>query len=371
MTDSATSILWSRSSKKLLDFGARCNGFSQQINEDNNSVIPGAPQSARWIRSKPRRNPGLPVLERMVGSAFPHGRLLGAEPLLDGLRNANFKLRLDCAPETIVLRIYEHDASICQKELDLIHLVAPSIPMPEVIHAEPRGLENLPPFLLMRYVDGISFRDLKRSGDRQAIAQAAYSAGEVLAAIGCITFSKPGWLAPGPTVTEPLLEGEDSVPRFIDLCLASENLQQRMPLALRSRIHAFVWSYAPRLQLLNDETRLVHGDFGKRNLLVGQRDGCWSVIAVLDWEFAVSGSPLADIGHFLRYEPASNFLIEPHFSSGYLKTGGTLPEDWRDVTRIIDLAALCESLTHDQLPDPVVTELLELIRGTVENRERR
>ena len=34
----------------------------------------------------------------------------------------------------------------------------------------------------------------------------------------------------------------------------------------------------------------------------GRRAGRWAVAAVLDWEFAVSGSPLADVGHFLRYE---------------------------------------------------------------------
>src|SRR6185437_6695629 len=43
--------------------------------------------------------------------------------------------------------------------------------------------------------------------------------------------------------------------------------------------------------------------------------GTWTVAAVLDWEFAVSGSPLLDIGHFLRYECASRPLAEPHFSN--------------------------------------------------------
>ena len=59
------------------------------------------------------------------------------------------------------------------------------------------GLEELPPFILMRFVEGTSFRDLKRSGDTAAIAQAAYSAGETLAAIGRTTFPKSGWLAAG------------------------------------------------------------------------------------------------------------------------------------------------------------------------------
>jgi hypothetical protein len=52
-----------------------------------------------------------------------------------------------------------------------------------------------------------------------------------------------------------------------------------------------------------------------------------------------------------------------------LHAGGKLLQDWRQLARLIDLTALCESLTHDELPDTVVTELLELVRATVENRE--
>jgi hypothetical protein len=52
---------------------------------------------------------------------------------------ANFKIQLDSALELIVLRIYEHDASLWQKELDLIRLIGGSVPVPEVIYAEPRG----------------------------------------------------------------------------------------------------------------------------------------------------------------------------------------------------------------------------------------
>jgi hypothetical protein len=93
------------------------------------------------------------------------------------------------------------------------------------------------------------------------------------------------------------------------------------------------------------------------------------VAAVLDWEFAVSGSSLADLGHFLRYESDYRPLAEPHFSEGYLHAGGILPEQWRTLARLVDLTALCESLTHDQLPSEVVAELVELVRATVENRD--
>ena len=326
-------------------------------------------EQSRWVRSEPRNALPAFLLERIMRTAFSSYTVTEIQPFSDGLRNANFKLRVDSASEPLVLRLYEHDASLCQKELDLMRLVAKSVPVPEVIHAEPRGLDDCPPFMLMRYVEGITFRELKRGRDCDAIGQAAFSAGETLAAINRNIFTKPGWLAPGPAVTAPLLEGPHPLPRFIDSSLSPSNLRLRMPADLRDRTHAMVWAWAPKLAGLEGETRLVHGDFNKRNLIVRRRAGRWSVAAVLDWEFAISGSPLNDIGNFLRYEPASRPLFEPHFSSGYLHAGGNLPDGWRRLARLVDLTALCESLTRGQLPDTIIAELIELLRATVENRD--
>jgi aminoglycoside phosphotransferase (APT) family kinase protein len=281
------------------------------------------------MRAEPRRSVPAPILERIVHTAFPGRRVRSIQPLGDGLRNANFKLALDPAGEPAVLRIYEHDPSLCQKEIDLMRLVRGSVPVPEVIHAEPRGWEDLPPFTLARWVEGIAFRDLNRTGDTEAIAQAAQAAGETLAAIGRFGFAKPGWIAPGPTVGPALLEGADAVPRFVDLCLASANFERRVDGELRDRTHSLIGSWAARLATLDGEASLVHGDFNKRNLLLRR-------------------------------------AAEPHFSAAYARAGGTLPDGWRRLAQCVDLVALCESLTHDDLPDAVTSELVELVRATVE-----
>jgi aminoglycoside phosphotransferase (APT) family kinase protein len=323
------------------------------------------------MRAVPRRSLAAAVLERIVHTAFPGCRVLSSELLGDGLRNANFKLQLEPATEPVVLRIYEHDVSLCQKEIDLMRLVGASVPVPEVIYAAPHGCDDLPPFRLSRWIEGISFRDLKRTGDLGAITQAAHAAGETLAAIGRIRFPKPGWIAPGPAVISPLFAGSDPMPSFVDLCLAAEGLQRRVPAEMRERIRALVWSEAPRLGGLDGEAWLVHGDFNRRNILVRQAGGRWSVAAILDWEFAVSGSSLADLGSFLRYERAGRPLAEPHFSAGYVHAGGRLPHDWRRLAKLVDLMALCESLTHDELPAAVISELVELMQGTIEDRDPR
>jgi hypothetical protein len=62
-------------------------------------------------------------------------------------------------------------------------------------------------------------------------------------------------------------------------------------------------------------------------------------------------------------------IAEPHFSAGYSHASGALPRDWRRLARVLDVAAICESLTHGQLPDGAAAELVELIRAIVENRD--
>lgn len=332
-------------------------------------TIDGAPQAARWHRAEPRRDLPWSALERMVSRALPQARLLAVEPLTGGLRNANFRLRVDSTDRLLMLRVYEHDASLCRKEIDLMRRIAGAVPVPEVIHAAPGGLDEIPPFTISNFVEGITFHELRRGGDREAIAQAAASVGEVLAAIGQFRFARPGWLGPGPEVTGPLLEGADPMPRFLDLCLASANLQRRMDDELRQRIHLFAWTHAPVFAKLDRESHLVHGDFNRRNLVVRAGSAGWRVAAVLDWEFAVSGTPLADLGSFLRYERAARPLLEPHVSQGYLRAGGELPVDWRRRARLIDLLAVCESLTHEELPDTAALELVELTRATVDDRD--
>ena len=295
------------------------------------------------------------------------------EPLSWGLRNSVTKLRLDSFTEPLLLRIFNHDPALCQKEIDLYQLISDSVPVPEIIYAQPDGTKGLPPFTVAHYVDGITFLELKRSGQTEAIAEAAYSVGQTLAAIGRIRFDKPGRIGPGITVAMPLLQGANPVPRFVDACLATDTLKERIPSDLIDRTHKLVWLWAPALAGLDTEARLVHCDFSRRNLIMRRIAGRWSVATVLDWEFAVAGSPLWDIANFLRHDPISHPHAEPHFSTGFLQAGGAgsweLPRNWRRLARVLDLAALCEVLTRDVLPITAIGELVELVQETINEND--
>jgi hypothetical protein len=75
------------------------------------------------------------------------------------------------------------------------------------------------------------------------------------------------------------------------------------------------------------------------------------------------------VGHFLRYERRSAPLCEPHFSQGFVENGGQLPDNWKEVVRVIDLSGIVECLTHEELPVDIEIELLELINATLDHRD--
>jgi len=290
--------------------------------------------------------------------------MVRTEALAEGLCNFTYRVDFDSA-EPVVLRIYGRDPSACQKEVDLLGLVRGQVPVPEVLAAYPAGVGEVGPFLVTRFVEGITFRRLRATRDTQAIADAAGSIGETLARIGRFGFDRRGVLGAGPAVAAPFLNGPNAVPELVDRCLASPVLEARLDEPTRDEVRRAVWTRAADLGRLAGECRLVHRDFNNRNVLVHQERGRWQVAAVLDWELAVSGSPLVDVGSFLRYETETNPSREPHFSRGYERGGGHLPPDWRQLARLVDLASLCELLTEPRVPVDIVVEVRDLVRTTI------
>ena len=313
--------------------------------------------------------PSPEAIDALLATLFPSRRILAAEALAEGVCNFNYKVVFG-GGDPVVLRVYGRDPTACQKEVDLLRHVGARVPVPEVLEAYPNGLGDVGPFLVTRFVEGITFRRLRATQDTQAIAEAAGSIGETLAATGRFDFECRGQLGAGLSVDGPFLNGPNAVPEIVDRCLASPVLRSRLDEPTCDRAHRAVWARAADLSRLEDECRLVHRDFNNRNVLVRPERGRWRVAAVLDWEYAVSGSPLVDVGSFLRYETDDRPSREPHFSRGFERGGGRLPDDWRRLARFVDLVALCGLLTELDLPSALVPEVADLVRTAIRVRPR-
>ena len=274
--------------------------------------------------------------------------------LSGGLSNSSFRIHFESSDEPVVLRIYERDPVACRKELDILRAFGRIVPVPEVLHAEPEGFGDEGPFIFLKYVEGITFRQLKAMGDSRAIQEASYSVGAALGAIGGHDLASRTHVCDG---SHPMLESIDSY-------LTSPRLIARTGLALADRVRHLVAGWEPQLQSVQNERRLVHGDFRKQNVLVRPEGNAWTVAAILDWECAFAGSPMFDVAVFLRYERPEQPVAEPAFSRGFLDGGGRLCDGWMDLIRVVDLDSLCESLTADHLPQDVEREIVGLVTAT-------
>jgi aminoglycoside phosphotransferase (APT) family kinase protein len=271
--------------------------------------------------------------------------MTSCELLAGGASNLNYLLRCSGFEAPLVLRIYTRDPEGCAKELAILRAARGILPVPEVIHASPKGEEDLAPYAVYGFVDGITFQELKSNGNPGDMADAACAIGSALARVRAA--APPQCLSPRPAIS--------------DDCFNSPLLEQRLGGRERDGLREAVSRWWPQLHSLYEERALVHGDYNNRNTILRQGEGGWVVSGILDWELAFVGSPLWDAARFICYEHDSRPCREPHFSRAFSEAGGKLPEDWPAFARIINAVSAAESLSRPDLAAHFVRELSDLI----------
>jgi len=289
--------------------------------------------------------------------------VVDAEPLAGGIMNWNYRIRLSGSAERFVLRFYDRAPAACAREMRVLDLVRGDVPVPAVLHARPTAAGAYPPFCVLEFIDGISLRELRRRGDVNAVAEAAYDAGRLLPRLLRHRFDRSGLLSTELTVEDGPFAGA-SLATVVEHFAASPLFRERLDARLRTRLIAFVESSAPG-SAGDDVISLVHGDFNSPNIFVRKDRGKWIVAAILDWEFAFAGSIFNDVGNMVRYERPGQPRYDPYFSRGLVDGGFPLPDDWFLRARLADLPALCELLTRDDVPDSIVAELRDLVSETL------
>ncbi|MDJ0696634.1 MAG: phosphotransferase [Mastigocoleus sp. MO_167.B18] len=132
---------------------------------------------------------------------------------------------------------------------------------------------------------------------------------------------------------------------FIREALIDGTGHQRLGLELTKKFWHFVQKKAYILDEINTHTPcLVDSDYGGSNILMQVTQKGWTVSGILDWEFAYSGSTLADIGHILRYPLSAKNRFEQNLIDGFVENGGFFPIKWKAMSKLLDLLAWVEFL---------------------------
>ncbi len=307
--------------------------------------------------------PGLD-LGRLAGHLAAHRPDLADGPLsarliTGGRSNLTYLLR--AGEREVVLRrpplghvlATAHDMA---REFRVISALAPTeVPVPKalLLCTDPEVIGA--PFYVMAHVDGTVFRAREQTDplpaeQRQGLAMAMMDTLAALhtvdpAAVGLADFGRPqGFLARQVRRWSGQLDSSRSRP-LPDI----DELRDRLA------------STAPEG---SDAGRIVHGDYRLDNLLATVSPV--AVRAVLDWEMATLGDPLADLGLLVTYWdamggdaaprnpvadglgpqagfPAGAELIERYASRSGIDVG---PLDWHVALGCFKLAVICEGIHY-------------------------
>ena len=286
-----------------------------------------------------------PIRGWLSRDALPGDEIQNATALTGGYRNANI-LVVTAAGGSYVLRRYLH-SNTCAVEAALAGRLTGIVPVAEVIAADPDGTMAGEPVLLSRFMPGDMASTVLPGLTPSEAATLGRSAGAILAAIGSVSFPRPGFfdgpdLIPGPDGMEPTAD----LPAFVDRCLRTDNAQQALTSAEQEGLRRHAARVGTVLSAVHGSRQLVHADFNPKNLLAANHNGTWTITAVLDWEFAFSSSALFDVGNMLRFRDELPSSFADGFIAGYTDTAGALPSNWRELSQAIDLFALADFLTR-------------------------
>ncbi len=266
-----------------------------------------------------RRHPYKPFQSELIRPFLAGREILSVQLMTGGKSSTNYKMALDDG-STYLVRLCS--GSKQDIESYVMGLVQGLVPVPT-------GLYHGDRCSVFSFLPG---RPLEQ------VPEFSQEAAKALARIASVSFDSPGQLNADGTITPWPFAG---LKGFITKMLAHESVYRWLGNERIDRIKMVSEQEAGRIAELDAQSQLVHGDFNPGNILIHNGE----VSGVLDWEFSLSGTPYMDIGNLLRH------LDEQYHAEVYagLTAGGmSLPRDWKERARLVDLSSHLEFLTSNR-----------------------
>ncbi|MEC0305912.1 aminoglycoside phosphotransferase family protein [Paenibacillus lautus] len=319
-----------------------------------------------WERSVPPMQLDITQIQDMMAPVFPGKKVAAAERIGTGLSNTNYKIRLEDSAEPYVLRLFRKGREIADKELAIIRKVRQTVPVAGYLYADMTCSEFDKPWAVMEWKEGVLLRDVMQGGSEQDLIAAAASAGRILANIHKHTFTESGFFNGDMKVQDPMRMDGERFLVFMEQSLFQDPCGQWLGEELAQSVWSFSRTYSHLLSEIEDTPVLVHSDYNGLNILMRNGAAECEVSAVLDWEEAFSWNRYVDIANMLRYE-RNGSVFETNFIRAYREGGAVLHDHWKILSKLEDLVALCDMLTHSSLATPNrIHDLQRLIAETVQ-----
>ena len=289
--------------------------------------------------------------------------------LSGGLANTNLRLDFEEHHPAVVLRLYQRDPAQAAKERSIHALAARhGLPMPRLWFGADDNPVTGSPYAVVDWVDGQMLDSAATTLHGQQAHVLGVSVGAALARIHSVTFATSGFFDGALAVATPIDVGGAGLRAFLRRCLVDCPGGDRLGADLTRALLAFVDAEAGLLDTWTGPPCLTHADFGGTNILVRQAAEGWVLAAVLDWEFAFSGSPFFDLGNLLRPPLGDVPGFADAVAGGYRAAGAILPPRWRDMAALSDLIAWADFLARENPPTGIVESARQRISATISAR---
>jgi aminoglycoside phosphotransferase (APT) family kinase protein len=308
-------------------------------------------------------------LSEMLNPLYPEHRIVSAELVSGGFANASYKVALAHMAAPIVVRVYLRDPSAAYREASILELVSERVPVPEILYVSPAACEPHT-YIIIGWVAGVPLDDALTEAPRGDARVAVRSTGGVLARLQEFRFATSGFFGSTLDVERPVASDTHAIVGVLERCLFEDVGEERLGVTLSQRLWQFVKEHEQSLAAVEHHSLLVHGDFNGANVIVRTAPEPPGVSALIDWEYAHSGTPLVDLGGILRGAASRPAWFEEELIRGYREEGGVLPENWRQVSRIVDLVKLCAFVRSPNAGDVAVEGVRAIVETTLSEENR-
>jgi aminoglycoside phosphotransferase (APT) family kinase protein len=309
----------------------------------------------------------LDQIQVLLSPVLKGAAIASVERVEGGLTNTLYRITPADGGVSLCLRIFAAGRLSWERELKILARVSTSLPVPEALLADCGGTDFCRPYLVYKWIEGITLNECRRQTPPAALLSVAEPLGRLLAGVASFSFADdlngaPNGIHEGQSPMEVLLSANKEA---LLHGLARKRLGAALADAMCSRLDAS----AVRVRELEHAASLVHGDLSGRNILVAlDEDGGWRISGLIDWEAAFSGSSLWDVGSLFRYPKRYSETFRQRFERGYRDASGALSEDWLRTARLLDATRLVATLNEERELPVVFAECRELIEAVVTER---
>ncbi len=292
-----------------------------------------------------RTFPFLEIDKSKVGKLFEtiveEKNIMDIIPISEGCRTTNYIIETKEPKYRYILKIYFPKEENYKKEIKLFSKLRENenIPVPKIYKISRNEVVQSREYAIYEYIQGITLGEAMSKGyvlEKKFISDVAKS----LAQIHSYKFDRLGFLDENLNIREglpPLIEWYKN--------FMGNRAKKRLGKEIINKINYIVKENKNILTILDEDIRLVHGDFQGTNILIKNN----RLSGILDWEFVMAGHPIADIGQFFRYEEYFNESLVQAFEEQYnIHSSYKLIDNWYKISKLRDLVNLIQLIDGNE-----------------------